>query len=58
MPLVGLSAIEEMLITAVLPAWQSNVPSFWHALKYRRQSSAANRRDARALGCGPVVVFY
>ncbi len=42
MPLVGLSAIEEMLITAVLPAWRSNVPSFWHALKYRRQSSAAN----------------
>ncbi len=29
------SAIEEMAITRILPAWQSNVPSVWHASQRR-----------------------
>ncbi|HZS62252.1 MAG TPA: CDP-alcohol phosphatidyltransferase family protein [Gemmatimonadaceae bacterium] len=29
------SAIEEMAITRILPAWESNIPSVWHALQRR-----------------------
>lgn len=43
MPLVALSAIEEMLITAALPEWRANVPSLWHALKLRRQQTTVTR---------------
>ena len=34
-PVVIASQIEEMCITALLPEWRANVPSFWHALKIK-----------------------
>jgi phosphatidylglycerophosphate synthase len=34
-PVVVLSQIEEILITALLPAWRANVPSLWHAWKIK-----------------------
>lgn len=34
---VLIEALEEMTITAILPRWRSNVPSFWHALVIARQ---------------------
>ena len=38
---VVVEAIEEMVITAILPQRRSNVPSFWHALLMARRSRAA-----------------
>lgn len=35
-----LSAVEEMVITSILPMWKANVPSIWHAA----QISTATRR--------------
>ena len=35
-PVFIVSSVEEMGITAVLPAWRANVPSLWHALRLRR----------------------
>ncbi len=43
MPFVMLSALEEMAITTVLPQWQANVPSLWHAWRRRGHS----RRNGR-----------
>jgi CDP-diacylglycerol--glycerol-3-phosphate 3-phosphatidyltransferase len=34
-PVFVVSSIEEVCITAVLPAWRANVPSFRHALRVR-----------------------
>jgi phosphatidylglycerophosphate synthase len=36
MPIVALSAIEEMAMTVMLPTWHANVPTLWHALKRRK----------------------
>jgi cardiolipin synthase len=33
--LLVLSAIEEITLTLVLPAWRANVPSLWHARRWR-----------------------
>jgi CDP-diacylglycerol--glycerol-3-phosphate 3-phosphatidyltransferase len=32
-PLFVLTAIEELIITLILPEWHANIPSLWHALK-------------------------
>ena len=37
---VLIEAIEEMAVTAILPRWRSNVPSFWHALQMARRDRA------------------
>lgn len=34
---LALSALEEIAITVTLREWQSNVPSFWHAIQSTRQ---------------------
>lgn len=34
---VVIEALEEVAITAILPRWRSNVPSFWHALLITRR---------------------
>ena len=34
--LLALEAAEEIAITCVLPAWRSDVPTFWHALREAR----------------------
>lgn len=39
---VLIEAIEEMSITAILPRWRPNVPSFWHALLMARRGRAAS----------------
>jgi CDP-diacylglycerol--glycerol-3-phosphate 3-phosphatidyltransferase len=39
---VLIEAIEEMAMTAILPQWRSNVPSFWHALLMARRGRAAS----------------
>jgi CDP-diacylglycerol--glycerol-3-phosphate 3-phosphatidyltransferase len=39
-PMVVLSQIEEMCITALLPEWRTNVPSIWHAWKFKTSSTA------------------
>lgn len=38
-PLVLLSALEEVVITLVLPRWQANVPTLWHAWQVRRNGT-------------------
>jgi phosphatidylglycerophosphate synthase len=38
MPLVVVSQIEEMAITALLPRWRADVPSLWHALQIKRSA--------------------
>ena len=38
MPIVVLTSLEEIAITAALPKPRTNVPSLWHALKIRRQA--------------------
>jgi CDP-diacylglycerol--glycerol-3-phosphate 3-phosphatidyltransferase len=35
---LAFSAIEEILITLILPAWHPNVPTVFHALRERRQA--------------------
>ena len=37
MPIVILASVEEIAMSAVLPAWRANVPSLWHALQIKRQ---------------------
>jgi hypothetical protein len=37
MPIVILACLEEIAITAALPARRANVSSFWHALQIRRE---------------------
>lgn len=44
MPIVTLSAIEEMVMTTVLPTWHTNVPTLWHALRLRQQRQHAPSR--------------
>lgn len=39
---VFIEAIEEIAVTAILPRWRPNVPSFWHALMIARQGRAAS----------------
>jgi CDP-diacylglycerol--glycerol-3-phosphate 3-phosphatidyltransferase len=39
-PLVVISAIEEVGITVVLSEWRNNVPSIWHALRRRRKTQS------------------
>lgn len=34
-PVFIVSAIEELAITAALPRWQTNIPSWWHARRLR-----------------------
>jgi len=36
-PLLILSGIEEIFMTAILPRWQANVPSLWHAMAIERE---------------------
>ncbi len=36
-PIFLASAVEDVLITVILPRWQANVPSLWHALRIRKQ---------------------
>jgi CDP-diacylglycerol--glycerol-3-phosphate 3-phosphatidyltransferase len=35
-------ALEEIAITAVLPAWRTNVPTVWHAIPLRRRQRGAH----------------
>jgi len=35
-PVFLVSAVEEICVTTLLPAWRANVPSFWHAVRIRR----------------------
>jgi CDP-diacylglycerol--glycerol-3-phosphate 3-phosphatidyltransferase len=35
---LALAEFEELAITAILPTWQANVPSFWHARQLVRDS--------------------
>jgi CDP-diacylglycerol--glycerol-3-phosphate 3-phosphatidyltransferase len=43
-PLIGLSLVEEMLITALLPRWRADVPSVFHALRLERPSPRTPQR--------------
>jgi CDP-diacylglycerol---glycerol-3-phosphate 3-phosphatidyltransferase len=36
-PVLVLAELEKIAITAILPEWQSNVPSLWHAIKLARR---------------------
>jgi len=36
-PLLILSGIEEIFMTAILPQWRANVPSLWHAMAIERE---------------------
>jgi len=36
-PIVMVSCVEEMVITALLPRWRANVPSVFHALRLKRE---------------------
>jgi len=51
--LLVLAGLEEIAITAVLPAWRNDVPSLRHALalraRHRRQAAANARASARPL---------
>jgi CDP-diacylglycerol--glycerol-3-phosphate 3-phosphatidyltransferase len=37
---LAVAALEELAITALLPAWQADVPSLWHALRARDRAQA------------------
>jgi len=39
MPVPVLAGLEEIVMTTILPKWQSDVPSLWHAIKLTRRSS-------------------
>jgi CDP-diacylglycerol---glycerol-3-phosphate 3-phosphatidyltransferase len=41
LPVLVLSAVENLAITAVLPTWRPNVPTVWHALSARRAAHMA-----------------
>jgi CDP-diacylglycerol--glycerol-3-phosphate 3-phosphatidyltransferase len=36
-PLLVLEATEEVIMTTILPKWQPNLPSLWHAVRARRR---------------------
>jgi phosphatidylglycerophosphate synthase len=38
-PLIVISQMDELAITALLPEWHANVPSFWHALQIKHQAA-------------------
>ena len=50
MPLVLLSALEEIAITLLLPRWQTNVPTVWHAWMARQQCGATSGTVASSSG--------
>lgn len=35
--LLGLSALDELAITAIMPSWHANIPTCWHAWRLRQQ---------------------
>jgi len=39
-PILILSGIEKIFMTAILPQWQANVPSLWHAMAIERTKAA------------------
>jgi hypothetical protein len=43
-PLLVLEAGEEIAMTLVLPRWQANVPTLWHALRLR---AAEQKKEAQ-----------
>lgn len=45
---LGVAAFEELAITAILPKWQSNVPSFWHARQLLRKPSRSKSGNGEA----------
>lgn len=45
-PFVVLACVEEIAITIVLREWRPDVPSAWHALRWRREAESVNRADA------------
>ncbi len=40
-------AIEQVLITSVLPRWQGNIAGIWHALALARRASSDNHGESR-----------
>jgi CDP-diacylglycerol--glycerol-3-phosphate 3-phosphatidyltransferase len=48
MPIVILACLEEIVITIILPERRANVPSFWHALQIRHESTQGSAGDAAA----------
>jgi len=36
-PLVVISGLEEIAITALFPEWRANIPTFWHAWQIKRR---------------------
>jgi CDP-diacylglycerol--glycerol-3-phosphate 3-phosphatidyltransferase len=42
-PFVALASLEEIGITLVLREWRTDVPSLWHALKWRREADGVRR---------------
>lgn len=48
MPIVIVACLEEIAITVVLPVRRANVPSFWHALRMRRELAAGGAGDRPA----------
>jgi phosphatidylglycerophosphate synthase len=41
--ILALAEFEELAITAILPTWQANVPSFWHAQRFLRNKDHSVR---------------
>jgi phosphatidylglycerophosphate synthase len=35
-PLILLESVEELIMIAILPKWQPNIPSLWHAIQLKR----------------------
>lgn len=50
-PITMLTALEDMLITAVLPRWQANVPTIREALALRREAFSASRTLEQEHSC-------
>ena len=38
-PLILLESVEELIMIAILPKWQPNIPSLWHAIKLRKNQT-------------------
>ena len=45
LPVLVLSAVENLAITALLPTWRPNVPTAWHAWVVRRRARVATSAD-------------
>ena len=41
-PFVALACAEEIAITLVLREWRADIPSLWHALRWRREAANVN----------------